>query len=145
MRHMAGQPSDCPVQEQDLILAHIICGVLLSDDPTKPVATTLDNLTVAPPSKFAVKIPMHTHPSMCKPHPPLERWMYKKRVAAARDPVYEALMRAARGVNGSDWGEYFTLTGEDERLTLPMMPFLADSALPFPVLLPALRENKTCV
>ena len=102
-------------------------------------------MTVAPPSKHAVKIPMYTHPSKCKPHPPMDRWTYKNRIFAARDPVYEAKMRAAPGVNGSDWGEYITLKGEDERLTLPMIPFLADSALPFPVLLPALKDKRMCV
>ena len=53
---------------------------------------------------------------------------------------YEQRMRAAPGVGGADWGEYITLTGEDEQLTAPMMPFFADIHLPFPVLLPALRR-----
>ena len=121
------------------MLTHIICGTL---DPENAPTGFLSDMTVAPPSETAVEIPMHTHPSRCKYHPALPRWTYKDRIAARRDPVHEGRMRSAPGVNGSDWGEYITLVGKDDRLTSPMMAFFADSHLPLPVLLPALKNSQ---
>ena len=126
-------------QNTDVILVQVICGVLQPEDDTSPGGHSLNNLTLAPPSPFTVQTPLLTHPVHCKAQPPMVTWTFKERVVACQDPVYERQIRDAPAIGGVETGEYFTLTSEEEQLTLPMLGFFADCFLKTPLLLPALQ------
>ena len=125
----------------DVITTHIICGVLQPEDDTQLGGRTPDNLTLAPPSPFTVQIPMHTHPSHCSVQPPVKTWTFKDRVVHSQDPVYHEQLQGPPAVPGMERGEYFTLTDEEERLSLPMLGFFADCFIQMPLLLPALQDT----
>ncbi|TCD68057.1 hypothetical protein EIP91_011602 [Steccherinum ochraceum] len=101
------------------VLAHIIHGVLEA-----PVDTPGPSLTISPPSPYARRIPMHTHPANCPQTAPRQKWTYKNRIAVASDPVY--VEKASTPQKGLEFGMYITMKDEEARITTPGLAFLAD-------------------
>jgi len=101
-------------------MAHIIHGVL---EP--PAGTTEAKLTVAPPSPYARRIPMYTHPSRTPASPNRQKWTYKSNITLAGDPVYAENAKTPR--QGLEFGLYLTLRDAQERLTPPVLAFMADT------------------
>lgn len=101
-------------------MSTMIFGVLsASEDSTEP------RLTVAPPSPYARRIPMHTHPSKCPASPPRPRWTYKNNITVSNDPVYEVAVMEPK--QSMDFGMYVGLNDPQERITTPGLAFMADT------------------
>ncbi|KAF7967604.1 hypothetical protein HWV62_33693 [Athelia sp. TMB] len=113
------------------ITAHLIFGVL-APHPSDPGP----KLTLAPPSSYARRHPVHSHPSSAILHPPRDNWTFGDLMAWAPDPIYlernEPHNAAARtnnetiGGGGVEWGSWFELKHERDRLTTPSLCFMAD-------------------
>lgn len=116
-------------------MAHIIFGDLT---PSHPGQAAL----LAPPSPYARRLPIHSHPSTgFAIKPP---WTSKMKVQAFVDPVllsHNDPRSPARttaesvGGGGVEWGAWFELIKND-RLTTSSIPFFCDSFVNMPALLP---------
>lgn len=107
------------VQEGTLrITTHIVFGVLASvSDPS---------LTIEPPSPWAKRTPLFTHPSMCPETPPRGWWNYKTHLKLADDPEYrKKYLGIPQG--GMEWGTYLTLREPEEVITTPTLALMADT------------------
>ncbi|CAL1706694.1 unnamed protein product [Somion occarium] len=102
------------------VMTHMVFGVLASpSDPTTPT------LTVEPPSPYARRIPLYTHPSKCSPDRPEWRFGYSKYIQTAHCPVHVKNAEIPR--EGMEWGLYLTLTDPSEQWTTSAIPFATDT------------------
>lgn len=68
---------------------------------------------------------MDTHPVKCPESAPRQKWTYKKHITVANDPVHEERAKSPR--QGLEFGIYLTLDDPEERLTPPVLAFMADT------------------
>jgi len=118
------------------ITAHLIFGDL---SPSQSGLAAL----LAPPSPYARRLPLHSHPSVgFVVKPP---WTSKMEVQgiidavllSQNDPNSPARTTAESvGGGGVKWGAWFELTNKDDKLTTSSMAFFCDSFINMPELLP---------
>jgi hypothetical protein len=104
------------------------------------------NMTIEPPSPYAVSMPLPTHPSQCMdagPHWKQSRYNFRSHIRAASDAVLTAKHETPR--RGMEWGDYMTLQDKGERVTTPMLAFFADCFMSYPVQLPTLEDHRVYV
>ncbi|RDB14795.1 hypothetical protein Hypma_016330 [Hypsizygus marmoreus] len=126
------------IQQGNLIVTtHLIFGI---NTPTPP-----PHLTLVPPSPYARRIPLHTHPSTANPQRMREAWVFQPYMKLASDPTIharnhpESISRTDSttvGGGGLEWGAWFEFVDEGDRITNPSLAFLVDIFVNLPSLLP---------
>ncbi|KAJ7439226.1 thioesterase-like superfamily-domain-containing protein [Mycena latifolia] len=104
-------------------------------------AAEAQHLGLAPPSRYARRLPLHVHPRKAVETPMARPWRFKQHIKWASDPHLHEQNRADRptpsvGGGGVVWGAWFELAGAEERLTPASLAFLADIFQNLPSLLP---------
>lgn len=130
-----------------MVTAHLIFGLSASSELIVPKETGLDALI--PPSPYARRIPLRTHPSRCPNIALHPSWNFRKHISGKEDPIFKRLNDAEtrpalaepesddREPPGLEFGSWLTLLDENEPLRHSMLPFCADIIKPLPELLPA--------
>lgn len=120
-------------------MAHAIFGVNGPDPKDKL------NLTLNPPSTYARRHPLYTHPSQAVALPLKDTWKFHSRVQWTREEEILAKNKvdgpnrtnsSSVGGGGLEWGTWFEFKDKDEKITTPSLAFLADIFLNTPTLLP---------
>ncbi|KAG6860359.1 hypothetical protein C0995_012253 [Termitomyces sp. Mi166 len=102
-------------------------------------------LTLAPPSSYARRIPLHTHPSTAVPQFTRDVWKFKPYIALSPDPVIfekNALNHPNRanastvGGTGLEWGAWVSFRDQGDEITENSLPFLVDVFAGLPYLMP---------
>ncbi|KAF8908856.1 hypothetical protein CPB84DRAFT_1766159 [Gymnopilus junonius] len=120
-------------------MAHLIFGI------NAPSPKDKLNLTLNPPSSYARRLPLHSHPLHAIAKPLRHTWKFHPHVKWAEDPrIFSRNLpdsptrtnSSSVGGGGLEWGAWFEFTDENERITNPYLCFLADIFLNIPTLLP---------
>lgn len=107
-------------------------------------APSVDNgaLTLSPPSPYARRVPLHTHPSAARPTPLFRGARFKAMVTWAEDEAIQERNRAVgRGTGspiggaGLEWGAWLQLTDPADSINVSILPFLGDMLRNLPELL----------
>ncbi|EPQ54419.1 hypothetical protein GLOTRDRAFT_139013 [Gloeophyllum trabeum ATCC 11539] len=127
--------ADFKQQNETKLTVHVIFGVLSSMDSASDPRPTL-----APPSPYARRIPLLTHPSELKATHWTRRPLgYASRIGVAEDPAIRQRNKEPTSCNYDakelEWGAWFELAGAEEKITTPSIAFLADTFTSLPVLL----------
>lgn len=118
-------------------MTHVIFGVNAPQPNTS-------NLTLNPPSAYARRHPLYTHPSEAISMPVPQVWRFHHRVKWTKEQEIldkngvdhpNRTKHDTIGGGGLEWGTWFELNGE-ERITTPSLAFLADIFMNTPMLLP---------
>ncbi|TFK40756.1 thioesterase-like superfamily-domain-containing protein [Crucibulum laeve] len=121
------------------VTIHAVFGV------NAPSPTDKFQLTLAPPSTYARRLPLYSHPSKAVVKPMRHTWKFHHQIQWAYDPeiLKKNLPDAANRTNsntvgggGLEWGAWFEFTDKEERITSPSLVFLVDIFLNTPSLLP---------
>ncbi|KAJ7617509.1 thioesterase-like superfamily-domain-containing protein [Mycena polygramma] len=124
--------ADLVQQDRTRITAHLIFG-------------TIEPPRLVPPSPYARRLPLHTHPSTAAETPMVRPWGFKPHFKWASDPHLRAqnlpdsptrTSSSTVGGGGLVWGAWLELVGPGERVTPASIAFLADIFLNLPSLLP---------
>ncbi|KAL5536530.1 hypothetical protein ACEPAF_352 [Sanghuangporus sanghuang] len=138
--------ADLIQNEQIMVTTHLIFGVSALLNTESPQKTQMK--TLVPPSPFARRIPLRTHPSCCPDIALHPSWNFKKHISGKEDPVFKRLNGAEtrpslaapdsneREPPGLEFGSWLTLEDEVDPLRSSMLPFCADIIKPLPELLP---------
>ena len=120
-------------------MTHVVFGINDPDPKDKL------NLTLNPPSTYARRHPLYTHPSeaIVKPfghtwkfHPHVQ-WTEEHEIMAKNRPDgVNRTNSSTVGGGGLEWGAWFEFNDKDERITTPSLAFLVDMFLNTPILLP---------
>ncbi|TFK52327.1 hypothetical protein OE88DRAFT_1734343 [Heliocybe sulcata] len=122
-------------QDEVKITAHLIFGVLSSaPSPSDPLPT------LAPPSPYARRIPLLTHPSQLTGTEWSRRPLgYMSHIRLAEDPAIQERNQSppADSTNGKEleWAAWIELRDKDERIMTPSLAFLVDTFNSLPELL----------
>lgn len=121
------------------IMSHAIFGV----NGAYPKDTL--NLNLNPPSAFARRHPLYTHPSQAVSVPlshvfkfhPRVKWTQEQQILAKNGIDHPNRTKSTTvGGGGLEWGAWFEFSGDDERITTPSLAFLVDIFTNSPGLLP---------
>ena len=122
------------------IMAHIILGDL-SPDPSAAIQRTL-----VPPSPYARRLPLNSHPSVVTPVPVrdaltyskyLTQWSEDQMIIAHNQPDYPTRTNSETvGGGGVEWGSWCELMDEGDKLKTSSIPFFADNFVHIAALLP---------
>lgn len=113
-----------------------------------PADASVPSATLAPPSPYAVRTPMHEPPSRCSPAATykLTRWNFKNRLNILCDPAYFARLKSTEPQPGLQWGDYVSLKEPLEQgMTPQMLAFFADIFMSPPLALPVLPSHQVYV
>lgn len=102
-------------------------------------------MNIAPPSRYARRIPLYSHPSTAIVEPLRHTWGFHSQVIWTKE--HEILKKNqvdsetrtgshSIGGDGLEWGTWFEFVDKDARITNPSLVFLADMFLNTPTLLP---------
>ena len=103
------------------------------------------NNTLSATSPYARRHPLYTHPSEAIPMPSPRVWGFHHHVKWTREQDILDKNRVDHpnrtnsntvGGGGLEWGTWFELNGNEEKITTPSLCFLADIFTNAPVLLP---------
>ncbi|KAG6860387.1 hypothetical protein C0995_011772 [Termitomyces sp. Mi166 len=129
-------------QEVLIITAHQIFG----NNSTSPQASDhTRGLNLAPPSSYARRIPLYTHPSTAVVRPGRSVWKFQRYIALAPDPHILAKNApnhsnrtngATIGGEGLEWGAWFTFQDKGDEVTPTSLAFLVDIFAHIPSLMP---------
>ena len=121
------------------ITTHIIFGI------NEPHPKDKLNLNLNPPSTYARRHPLYTHPSKAVSKPIRRTWKFHSYCKWSEDPDILAKNKidsptrtdsSTIGGGGLEWGAWFEFTDKDDRITNPSLAFLVDIFLNIPTLLP---------
>jgi len=121
------------------ITAHLLFGDLSPSQPGQ------GQRILAPPSPYARRVPLYSHPSTVSYDGAAPPWMKKMGTRVSVDAVLlnhndpsSAVRTTTESVGGGgvEWGAWCELTHKDDKLTTSSMPFFCDSFLNMPYLLP---------
>ncbi|KDQ62681.1 hypothetical protein JAAARDRAFT_203757 [Jaapia argillacea MUCL 33604] len=136
--------------DETKIISHLIF-TSPSPSPTSSLTPTpISSLTskLTPPSPYARRIPLHSHPSLSPPTPIPKSWNFAAHISLAEDRSLisaslhkatargEARVGEVRGGDGLEWAAWFELVGEGECITNASIAFLVDTFKNLPELLP---------
>ena len=139
-----------------MITAHQIFG----SNRTSPQASIhTRGLTLAPPSPYARRIPLYTHPSIAVVRPGRSVWKFQRYIAIAPDPNILAknapdhpnrTNATTVGGEGLEWGAWLTFQNKSDQITPTSLAFLADVFNHMPGLMPrserpGLGRRCTCI
>lgn len=105
----------------------------------------IPQLTLSPPSRYARRIPLYTHPSTAVVQPTRKTWDFRSYITLAPDPEILAKNRPESpnrtdsttvGGDGLEWGAWFEFVDKDDKITNPSLAFLVDIFVNLPSLLP---------
>jgi len=128
-------------QGRTRLTAHSIFGTLsppLTDSPGP-------HLTLAPPSPYARRLPLYSHPSTAIATPIPSNWRFHTLTKWAPDPILKEKNEPSSpnrtdgttvGGGGLEWGAWFGFNDGEEQITTPSLAFLADVFVSPPVLRP---------
>ncbi|KAG6829516.1 hypothetical protein H0H92_004318 [Tricholoma furcatifolium] len=125
-----------------IITTHQIFGINSSSSPD-PKYTP--GLTLSPPSSYARRIPIYTHPSTAVTRPGRKVWKFDRYVSLTPDPSILAknepdhpnrTTAASVGGEGLEWGAWLTFSNECDKITSTSLAFLVDIFTNMPSLLP---------
>ncbi|KZT27455.1 hypothetical protein NEOLEDRAFT_1176863 [Neolentinus lepideus HHB14362 ss-1] len=127
--------ADFKQQNEVKLTTHFIFGVL---SPTSPLTEPLP--TLAPPSRYARRIPLLTHPSRLTNTGWSRRPLgYMTHIALVEDPMVQEhnQLPSIDDSNGKEleWAAWIELTVQSERITTPSLAFLVDTFNNLPELL----------
>ena len=103
------------------------------------------NLTFNPPSTYARRHPLYTHPSEAVGKPVLPAWKFRPYCRWTDEPDILAKNKidspnrtnsSTIGGGGLEWGTWFEFTDKDDKISNPSLAFLADIFFNAPTLLP---------
>ena len=125
----------------------MIFGVLSTPQGSAP------GYTLAPPSPYARRLPLYTHPSTAvnTPVSHLTHWNFRDRIQWAWDPIVVAknslesptrTNETSVGGGGTEWGAWFELKGAEERITTPALAYLVDLFISTHLLIPKSERGK---
>lgn len=126
-------------QGETKVTVHLIFGI------NAPSHDANSRLTLAPPSPYARRIPLYTHPSTAITDSLRHTWSFHDKVKCTREPEIRAknqLNSPTRthtntiGGDGLEWGTWFEFLGNNAKITNPSLAFLVDIFLNLPTLLP---------
>jgi len=132
--------ADLVQKDRTKITAHVVFGIL-APLPTSPGPS----LTLSPPSPYARRHPLHTHPSNATPEPLRSTWGFSAMTRWAPDPAYSERNKidspnrtnsTTVGGGGVEWAAWFQLTNENDAITMPALCMFADIFQNLPLLLP---------
>ncbi|KAF8158188.1 thioesterase-like superfamily-domain-containing protein [Crassisporium funariophilum] len=121
------------------IMAHVIFGT------NAPHVRDKVNLNLNPPSPYARRHPLYTHPSEAIVLPLRHTWKFHPHVkwTEERDIIAKNKSDSPNRTNSStvgggglEWGTWFEFVDEEEKITSPSLAFLVDIFLNTPTLLP---------
>lgn len=121
------------------VMTHVVFGII-DRDPKDEL-----NLTLNPPSTYARRHPLYTHPSEAVVKPLRHTWKFHPHVRWTEEHEIMAKNRpdgvnrtnsSTVGGEGLEWGAWFEFNDKDERITTPSLAFLVDIFLNTPTLLP---------
>ena len=129
----------CITKNTVKIMAHTIFGVnaLHPEDKAR--------LTLEPPSPWARRHPLYTHPSQCELKPMRDAWKFRQHVQWTEDQQVRARNQPGHpnrttsttvGGGSLEWGGWYELTGKEDRITKSTLTFFADMFMNTPQLLP---------
>ncbi|KAH7925599.1 hypothetical protein BV22DRAFT_1195078 [Leucogyrophana mollusca] len=131
--------ADIVQQGRTKITVHVIFGDL-SPDPTESIHRTL-----TPPSPYARRLPLRSHPSSATPDSIRHTWGFDKCLKWSLDQDIlarnnlESDNRTNSGTfggGGVEWGAWCELTNKDDKITTSSLPFFGDTFQNLPTLLP---------
>ncbi|KAG6856237.1 hypothetical protein H0H87_006170 [Tephrocybe sp. NHM501043] len=102
-------------------------------------------LTIAPPSSYARRIPLYTHPSTAIVRPGRRVWKFQPYIALAPDPTIRAKNAPDHpnrtnadtiGGEGLEWGAWLTFHDKRDEITSTSLAFLVDIFTNMPNLMP---------
>lgn len=103
------------------------------------------SLVLNPPSPYARRLPLYTHPSEAKTkgiHPAMKfhkrmKWTEEKDILS-RNKVDSPTRTTSSTIGGGgvEWGTWFEFIDKDEKITTPSLAFLVDLVSNTPSLLP---------
>lgn len=120
-------------------MTHVIFGIN-GPSPEDKVSLTLD-----PPSPYARRMPLYSHPSNSIPKRIRETWRFHPYVKIAEDREILAKNNIDSphrtnsntiGEGGLEWGAWFEFVDKGESISNPSLVFLVDICLNTPTLLP---------
>ncbi|KAG2023796.1 hypothetical protein CC2G_001411 [Coprinopsis cinerea AmutBmut pab1-1] len=102
-----------------------------------PSSSPQDNFILQPPSPYARRIPIYSHPSQATRQPMFEVWKDKDHVSWAWDeqtlaqnqpdhPKRKSVGKDSVGGGGTEWAAWYQFTAPTEKLSSAYIPFLAD-------------------
>ncbi|KAF8073935.1 thioesterase-like superfamily-domain-containing protein [Lyophyllum atratum] len=115
-----------------IITTHQIFGINI---PSPNYTNRTPGLTLAPPSSYARRIPLYTHPSTAIVGPVRDVWNFHSHINVATDPhilAKNALDHPNRtsastvGGDGLEWGAWLTFEDKRDQITNPALAFLVD-------------------
>ncbi|KAF8551288.1 hypothetical protein OG21DRAFT_1418285, partial [Imleria badia] len=121
------------------ITAHLLFGDLSPSQPGQ------QQRVLAPPSPYARRVPLYSHPSTVSYDARRPRWMTNMQTHLSADTVLlshndpsSTTRTTAESVGGGgvEWGAWCELSHKDDKLTTASMPFFCDTFLNLPSLLP---------
>ncbi|CAA7262979.1 unnamed protein product [Cyclocybe aegerita] len=121
------------------IMTHAIFGL------NGPSPTDKLNLSLNPPSPYARRHPLHSHPSQAPLKPMDPRWRFHEYVKCTEEteirsrnsPDHPKRTNSSTvGGGGLEWGSWLELVDKSERITNPALAFLVDIFSNTPTLLP---------
>ena len=121
------------------ITTHIIFGI------NEPHPNDKVNLNLNPPSTYARRHPLYTHPSKAIRKPIHSRWNFNTHFKWSEELNILAKNQidsptrtnsSTIGGGGLEWGSWFEFTDKDDRITNPSLAFLVDIFMNAPTLLP---------
>ncbi|KNZ73200.1 hypothetical protein J132_00589 [Termitomyces sp. J132] len=127
-------------RETLIITAHQIFG----NNSASPQASTR-GLTLAPPSSYARRLPLYTHPSTAVVRPGRSVWKFQSHITIAPDPQILAknapdhpnrTSAPTIGGEGLEWGAWLTFQNKSDKITPTSLAFLADVFKHMPGLMP---------
>ncbi|KAF9464120.1 thioesterase-like superfamily-domain-containing protein [Collybia nuda] len=131
--------ADLVQESQTKITTHLIFGI------NKPSSGSRTPINITPPSRYARRIPLYTHPSTAVIEPMRHTWGFHSQVNWTKEPEIlkrnrvDSVTRTDRnsiGGEGLEWGAWFEFVDKSARITNPSLAFLVDIFLNTPTLLP---------
>ncbi|KXN88086.1 hypothetical protein AN958_07545 [Leucoagaricus sp. SymC.cos] len=110
-----------------------------------PASTDKALLTLQPPSSYARRIPLHSHPSGALKQEIRYPWGFKDHIEMSEEAEIHARNKinhpnrtnsASIGGGGTEWGSWISLAEKGERITSPAIAFFADMCPNSLILLP---------
>ncbi|KAG5729308.1 hypothetical protein E4T56_gene9223 [Termitomyces sp. T112] len=101
--------------------------------------------TLTPPSSYARRIPLYTHPSTAVPQFARDVWKFKPYISLSPDPVIfeknasnhpNRTNASTIGGTGLEWGAWFSFRDKGDEITKNSLPFLVDIFAGLPYLMP---------
>ncbi|KAG9315955.1 thioesterase-like superfamily-domain-containing protein [Chiua virens] len=129
------------------ITAHLIFGDLSPSQPGQ------GQKVLAPPSPYARRVPLYSHPSTVSYDAVKPPWARKMDIQMSVDAVLLShndprsptrTTAESVGGGGTEWGAWWELLQKDDKLTASSMPFFCDSISNMPALLPESEPGSAC-